>query len=151
MDIGYPFRILWATPTCPCTIGYISGALSDVLSGSKEVNLNGTLYVYFHILAHPVKLWYPKLRDMIDMWNLCDNILSEGYSLPTMSEGNWDVPNIDLKFCQNRRLARLSGAAFILHSGANLAFLRDVILDHEQVRLNLKKISQSDLKKSYNL
>ena len=27
------------------------------------------------------------------------------------------------------RLARLSGAAFILHSGANLAFLRDEILD----------------------
>ena len=27
------------------------------------------------------------------------------------------------------RLARLSGAAFILHSGANLAFLRDGILD----------------------
>ena len=27
------------------------------------------------------------------------------------------------------RLARLSGAAFVLHSGANLAFLRDGILD----------------------
>ena len=38
-----------------------------------------------------------------------------------------DLPQFLMKLIT--RLARLSGAAFVLHSGANLAFLRDEILD----------------------